>query len=383
MTASTTYYYRIYTKGSDLTSWAEATFRTAPPPTAASGFTFIALGDSRPEHSSSPPTQDALDLAVEMRRHTFDLAIHSGDIVNSGGICTGDDSSWNQYIRAYFGLYRESVGSIPFYPSIGNHELYGGNCGVQGYTDVYFLPGNAPVGHREEYYSFDWGNAHFVALDTTQDYSPGSAQYTWLVSDLQTSTQPWKLLFFHHPAYSSGPHGSTSEVQIDLLPVFEAYGVDVVFNGHDHHYERTCPIRDGACTTPQDGGVVYYVTGGGGAPLYPSLGAWFTQYHSSFYHFVKAQLSDCLLSLEAIDAQGSVFDAYEIDHCPTPTAPKHHLYLPLVPNPSQASDPPGRTSLAPPPAQREPRRDAKPHTIALCALASPLCATRRAAGQKH
>jgi len=314
LTAGTTYHYKTYTSGSDVTPWSEITFTTAPAATVP-GFTFIAFGDSRPGTNSSPPSQGALDVAAEMERHSFDLLLHTGDIVNAGGICSGSDSVWNQYMRAYFDLYQESMGDVPFYPSIGNHEPYGGGCGYQGYTDVYYLPENAFSGDEEEYYSFDWGNAHFVALDTNQSFSTGSAQHNWLVNDLQASTRPWKFVFFHHPAYSSGPHGSTSEVQTYLVPIFEAYGVDVVFYGHDHHYERTCPILNGACTTPQDGGVVYYVTGGGGAPLYPAGGAWFTACSGSFYHFLEIEVNDCRLGVDTIDTNGSVFDRYEIDHC--------------------------------------------------------------------
>ncbi len=318
LAADTTYYYRVYTDGDDVTPWSGITFTTASGPTAP-GFTFVALGDSRPWGVSSPPSQGALDVAAEMDEHSFDLALHTGDIVYSGGICSGSNSSWSQYIRAYFDVYEESMGDIPFYPSVGNHELNGDSCGYQGYTDVYDLPGNAPSGDEEEYYSFDWGNAHFVALDTNQGYSVGSAQYNWLVSDLQTSMQPWKFVFFHHPAYSSGPHGSTSEVQTHLVPIFETYGVDIVFNGHDHHYERTCPILDDACTTPQEGSVVYVVTGGGGAPLYLASGDWFTAYRSSLYHFLKVEVNDCWLYLDAIDTEGRVFDSYEIDRCGSPT----------------------------------------------------------------
>jgi len=314
LAVNTTYYYRIYTSGSDVTPWPEVTFTTAPGATA-SQFTFIALGDSRPATNSSPPGQGALDVAAEMEQHSFDLALHTGDIVNSGGICSGDDSAWNQYIRAYFDLYAESMGDVPFYPNVGNHELSGGSCGYEGYTDVYYLPENASAGDEEEYYSFDWGNAHFVALDTNQSYSTGSAQYNWLVNDLQASTRPWKLVFFHHPAYSSGSHGSTSAVQTHLVPIFETYGVDVVFSGHDHHYERTCAILNDVCTTPQDGGVVYYVTGGGGAPLYSVAGAWFTAYSGSLYHFLEVETNDCWLRVDTIDANGNVFDSYEIDHC--------------------------------------------------------------------
>lgn len=317
LTADTTYYYKVYTGGEDVTPWSEITFTTAPESTA-SQFTFVAFGDSRPDGASSLPSQGALGVAAEIGQHGFDLALHTGDIVNSGGICSGSDSSWNQYIRAYFGLYRESMGHIPFYPSVGNHELFGGNCGYQGYTDVYYLPESVPSGHEKEYYSFDWGNAHFVALDTNQDYSVGSSQYNWLVNDLRISAQPWNFVFLHHPAYSSGHHGSTSEVPTHLVSIFEAYCVDVVFSGHDHHYERTCPILNGACTTPQDGGIVYFVTGGGGAPLYPASSNWFTAYSASLNHFLKVEVGDCRLHLDAIDANGNVFDSREIDRCGSP-----------------------------------------------------------------
>jgi len=325
LTADTTYYYKVYTGGEDLTPWSEITFTTAPESTALR-FTFVALGDSRPSGASSPPGQGALDVAAEMDQHSFDLAVHTGDIVYRGGFCSGSDSSWNQYIRAYFDLYRESMGDIPFYPSVGNHELSGDSCGYQGYIDVYDLPGNAPSGHEEEYYSFDWGNAHFVALDTNQSYSAGSTQYNWLVNDLQTSTQPWKFVFFHYPPYSSGYHGSFGSVRTHLVPIFETYGVDVVFNGHDHSYERTCPILDGACATPQDGGVVYFVTGGAGAPLYSAGSDWFTARSYSLHHFLKVEVNDCGLHLSAIDTNGNVFDSYEIDHCGSPT----QTYLPLI-----------------------------------------------------
>jgi hypothetical protein len=318
LTPDTNYYYRVFTGGDDVTPWSEITFTTGPE-SAGPRFTFVVLGDGRPNHASSPPNQGAVDVAIEMDKHSFDLALHTGDIVHSGGICSGSDSSWNQYIRGYFDLYRDSMGDTPFYPSVGNHELYGGTgCGYQGYTDVYHLPVNAPSVDAEEYYSFDWGNAHFVALDTNQVYSPGSPQCNWLVKDLRTSAQPWKFVFFHHPAYSSGRHGSTSAVQTQLVPVFETYGVDVVFNGHDHGYERTCPILNDACVTPQDGGVVYYVAAGGGAPLYSTRGDWFTVYRASFYHFLAVEVNDCRLHLDAIDTAGNVFDSYEIDRCASP-----------------------------------------------------------------
>jgi hypothetical protein len=89
LTAGITYHYKTYTSGSDVTPWPEITFTTAPAATVP-GFTFIAFGDSRPSTNSSPPSQGALDVAAEMERHSFDLLLHTGDIVNAGGICSGN-----------------------------------------------------------------------------------------------------------------------------------------------------------------------------------------------------------------------------------------------------------------------------------------------------
>jgi len=323
--AETTYYYRVHIDDNDVTPWPEIAFTTASDSTATQ-LAFVVLGDSRPYDVSLPPSPGAQNMAAEIEQHSFDLALHTGDIVDKGGNCSGSDSSWDQYTWAYFQLYQQIMGDTAFYPSVGNHELGGGSCGYQGYTDVYYLPGNAPFGHKEEYYSFDWGNAHFVALDTNQDYGTGSTQYNWLVNDLQASTQPWKFVLFHHPAYSSGSHsGSTSEIQTHLVPIFETYSVDVVFNGHDHHYERTCPILNNTCTTLQDGGVVYYVTGGGGGPLLSAFGDWFTLFfNDDLNHFLEIKIDDCRLRLDAVDTDDNIFDSYEIDRCgdlaPTPPA---------------------------------------------------------------
>jgi hypothetical protein len=337
LTAGSRYYYRVYTAGQDVTPWAEVSFRTAPA-SSSTDLTFAVLGDSRPWGASKPPSQGAWDVAAELARHTFDLALHVGDIVHSGGVCAGNDSGWQQYIRAYFDVYQASAGHTPFYPAVGNHELNGGSCGYESYTDVYQLRGNAPTGAKEEYYSFDWANAHFVSLDSSQDYTEGSTQHNWLVRDLKSTTQPWIFVFFHYPAYSSGAHGSTDAVQTQLVPVFETYGVDIVFAGHDHQYERTCPIRKGACTTPQAGGVLYFVTGGAGAPLYGAAGDWFTEYGAEVYHFLLVDVQDCRLRVEAFDVEGQTFDSYKLDLCSSgpsriPNEHRRSLAAPVRPLP--------------------------------------------------
>ena len=154
-----------------------------------------------------------------------------------------------------------------------------------------------------------------MALDTNQSYASGSAQYNWLVNDLASTHKDWRFVFFHHPPYSSSTHGSDSNVCNTLGPVFQTYHVSLVFAGHDHDYERTWPMLNGAVSTICDGGVVYVVTGGAGAPLYSAGASYFTAYSSSRYHFTRVQVAGCKLTLQAIDTNGNVFDTCELDRC--------------------------------------------------------------------
>jgi hypothetical protein len=239
-------------------------------------------------------------------------------MIHGGGICSGSDSAWEQYIRGYLNLHRDTIKHVPLFPSIGNHELDGGSCGYQSYTNVFHLPTNAPTGAEEQYYSFHWAGAHLIALDSSGNLHRGSPQYMWLLDELKGSTDEWKFVFFHHPAYSSGIHGSEPLLWEKLPPLFETYGVDVVFSGHDHNYERTCAILQGTCAFPSEGGVVYYVTGGAGAPLYPAGNDWFTAHSASLHHFLLVQVNDCWLRIEAVDESGNVFDSFTLDRCSSP-----------------------------------------------------------------
>jgi hypothetical protein len=308
------YNYRVFCGGIDLTPWPQASFSAAPS-TGTSTFRFAVLGDSRPDSAGALPRPGARAIAAQMARKSFDLVLHTGDLVYSGGACDGVDNSWSQYARAYFGLYQETIGNVPWYLSIGNHELDGGSCGYSSYRGMYQLPTNAPEGAEEQYYSFNWGAVHFIALDTSQSLHRGSPQYMWLLDDLKTSPQEWKFVFFHLPAYSSGIHGSDALLQEKLPPLFELYGVDAVFSGHDHDYERTCSILQGACVDPAQGGVVYYVTGGGGAPAYPAGSDWFTAYGSGVNHFLLVEVDGCRLRIDATDANGNIFDTVELNRC--------------------------------------------------------------------
>ena len=137
------------------------------------------------------------------------------------------------------------------------------------------------------------------ALDTNQAFDKASAQYKWLEQQLSASTSAWKIPVFHHPPYSSGAHGSDLTVRAALSPLFEKYKVQLVLTGHDHHYERTKPQN----------GVVYVVTGGGGAGLRSVKPSSFTEVAQSRLEFTALTVDGEKLVLEAIDDKGVAFDS--------------------------------------------------------------------------
>jgi hypothetical protein len=189
---------------------------------------------------------------------------------------------------------------------LGNHE----NDSPY-YFDVFHFPGN------ERWYSFDYGNVHFVALeiDWSSSYAPGSEQSQWLENDLAHTDQLWKVIFFHVPLYTSGPHGydpEISQLREALEPLFTQYGVDLVFNGHDHDYERSVA-----------NGVVHIVAGGGGAPLgFKAKSNPASVYFTNTYHAVLISATDSLLTIAGVRPDGLRFDEF--------TLRKYRYFLPIV-----------------------------------------------------
>ena len=131
---------------------------------------------------------------------------------------------------------------VPFYAALGNHDDP---------TQRYYKPFNM---NGERFYTFTKGSARFFVLDSNY---MDQTQLKWLEEQLSKATDRWKIAYFHHPLYSSGgAHGSEVDLRVQVEPLFIKYGVDVVFAGHEHFYERI---------KPQNG--VYYFTEGGSAKL--------------------------------------------------------------------------------------------------------------------
>jgi predicted phosphodiesterase len=282
--------YRVSTDGVEL---ASGSFRTAAAPDQV--FSFAVIGDS------GTGSRDQYAVADRMVALDPDLVLHTGDVVYPNGQAAG-------YDPFFFQPYQTLAKRAPIYPVLGNHDYHSQRG--QPYLDAFYLPQNNPA-NTERYYSFDWGSAHFTALDFNT--GPDAKQIEWLKNDLASTDKPWKFVFYHQAIYSSGPHGyeNWAEAKRNLLaPIFEQNKVDVVFNGHDHDYERTQPIN----------GVVYIVSGGGGGPLYQVKPQAFSAYAETTYHTVFVTLGGCTLIVQAIKPDGTVFDATLLEKtCVAPT----------------------------------------------------------------
>ena len=156
---------------------------------------------------------------------------------------------WARWIAPYRGAFGPGGDVNRFFPTLGNHDWR--TAGAQPYLDYFELPGN------ERYYDLERGDVHLFFLDSDPHEPDGvtrdSLQARWLRDGLARSKASHKWVFFHHPPWSSGPHGSTTELQWP----FRAWGATAVFSGHDHDYERV-----------DVAGMPYVVAGTGGMSLY-------------------------------------------------------------------------------------------------------------------
>jgi hypothetical protein len=277
LSPDTIYCYSLELEGEPATT--PTGFRTAPAPGSQEKVTFAAFGDS------GEAGDDQYAVLAQLQTVPMRLMIHTGDIAY-------EDGTMKQFEETYFDIYRPILDSIAMFPSIGNHDDH------ENYRKVYDLPW-AQSG--KSWYSFDYGNIHFVALDSTD---LGDEQARWLDRDLADNRLGWTVVYGHHPAFSSGEHGNTSAMQDLFVPIFEKHHVDLVLAGHDHDYERMIPQN----------GVNYVVTGGGGRGTRPVGSSDFTAYAEDVLHFVYVEVEGNQLLLHAIDGVGVEFDQLAITH---------------------------------------------------------------------
>ena len=295
-------YHRVEMKGLqpgtrytyDLTSYgagARGSFVTAPAGDAP--FTFLVVGDTRTRHEFHRR------VAAKMSAEKPSFILHAGDLVSNGLI--SDD--WD----TFFDIERDLLRTTAFYPVFGNHERN---------ADVFSRYFDFPDGDGH-HYSFDWGSAHIVALDSNEVGASPAARaafrqeiLAWLKEDLRRNKQSLTFVYFHHPIYSAVETRKASAAKLSELyePLLLEGGVTAVFAGHDHNYQHHL-VK----------GIHHIVTGGGGAPLYevdpiPEL----TLKAVKTENYVRVIVDGPKAKVDAFDLDGNVIESFEMTGRPTP-----------------------------------------------------------------
>ncbi|MFM1875579.1 MAG: hypothetical protein RL266_1316 [Bacteroidota bacterium] len=240
----TKYYYEIRAGEQVLMNRSENLyFRTHPDKESKVKVHGWVLGDCGTANDDQRAVRDA--YYNYMGQRATDMILFLGDNAYQRG-------TDNEYQKALFeDMYEARLQNSVSWSCIGNHDGSSAKSESQSgpYYDIFHFPTNAECGGvasgTEAYFSFDYGNVHFISLDSHQsDRSVGGAMYTWCENDLANTSAKWIIAFWHHPAYSMGSHNSDKEPRLvqmreNFIPLMEKYGVDVIFSGHSHSYERS------------------------------------------------------------------------------------------------------------------------------------------------
>lgn len=315
LTPGSKYHYRVTVDGEIHVG----SFRSAPD-TSATAVKFLAYGDTR----TYPANHDQVAAAMVATYvedgdfQSFILAV--GDLVGNGNSEVDWDS---QFFNPSYPNIREMLASLPYQSCMGNHE--GTGTLYKRYFPYPYVAGR--------YWSFDYGQAHFVVVDQYTSYGPGSAQLTWIESDLASTAKPWKFICLHEPGWSAGNHENDADVQNYIQPLCEQYGVSILFAGHNHYYARAVV-----------NGVQHVTTGGGGAPLYSPNPSYPNVVSTArAHHFCTVEIDGDVLDFKAITSAGVAIDSFTVtppvgvtsDEA-GPPVPDFVLY-PAFPNPCNSS----------------------------------------------
>ena len=242
LSQGTPYKYRVG-DGAGLASGA--TFSTAVTP--GQTFTFAAIGDFGGGGTGETQTANTIATAGTAFVQTV-----GDNIYPTAGLPDPDfNSIYSDFDQRLYKPFAAVINSQSFFPANGNQEYYGDGA----FWDNFPMPGA-----NHSYYSYDWGDAHMLVLDSEQPMAPSSAQYQFAQSDLAAhQASAWRIAIIQRPPYSSSSTNSSSDVvRNNLVPLFQQQHVSLVLSGNSHNYERTFPLID---SVPATGGVTYIVSG--------------------------------------------------------------------------------------------------------------------------
>jgi hypothetical protein len=273
-----------------------------PSPTATNSISFktgisVIYGDSQYiyDQTYAPTDQPNRDLANQIAAVKPDVIFSTGDMVDDGR----KQNDWDRFNS----INQEILPSAKYFPALGNHEKE-----FEIDTKVFE---RFPLLKDTPYYSVDFDECHYVILDSNLvsplvNSDQKNAQVSWLIQDLSAhQSSKFTAILMHHPIYAEDNPQDPQGLRSTLEPIFKQYGVDIVFSGHDHFYQRL-----------EKDGITYVVGGGGGA-----IGIWKTpdqniaQYEKAYKHtfeFVKSKRDGSSINYSTIDEKGTLIDSFTI-----------------------------------------------------------------------
>ena len=267
---------------------ADSYFRTAPLPGAS--FRFAWEADMR----TNVAPHDQISALIYAANPV--LLLQGGDVCSS--------STYSVYKNEFFRPNELNlISHVPFAWAPGNHETWSTNT-------MAFSKAPQSSSNIEDYYSFDYGDIHFVVLNTQLSYTVGSAQYNWVMSDLTNTTSKWKIVIGHIPGYTAGGSGAHVEDQNMIamaVNIFVPKGVDLVLNGHNHFYQHN-----------RVSGLDHVVIGSAGAPLYPTGTASYTIKSISSYCYGIFDFTPNSLKMMVYDNVNTLLDTLTLIKAPVP-----------------------------------------------------------------
>lgn len=306
----TRYLYRV----GDGACWSEPhAFVTAG--ASVPEFKFLVFGDS--QSSNYNVWRSTLHQAYQANPDAVFLT-NVGDLVDIGQ----DYAQWKAWLDAAQGV----VDTIPVMPVTGNHEAYTPERRFSMpvlFTALLKLPANGPEGLTGQVYSFDYGDAHFVILDSQENeeklFAPNmlEQQRVWLEKDLAATEKRWKIVFMHRPPYNNKTVEANNNIRLAFVPIIDKYHVDVVFTGHDHVYARTYPLQGGMVVDNPAKGTVYVATGRSGTKTYSTSSA--RDWNEVFFNpldqpnYLIVEVKRDSMTVRALKQNGVLIDAWEIN----------------------------------------------------------------------
>jgi len=241
---STEYYYEVAdNNGVLMPASTDLFFKTHPTIGTVQPISVWVLGDCGTGNTNARNVRDAY--------YNYAGNNHTDAILMLGDNAYGDGTDLEYQDAVFENMYEDKLQNTILWSCIGNHDGHSANSNTETgpYYDIFTFPTSGESGGlasgTESFYSFDYGNIHFICLNSTDaDRNIGSPMYVWAENDIQNTTQDWIVAYWHHPAYTKGSHDSDTEYSLvqmreNFVPMLEDNGIDLVLSGHSHTYERS------------------------------------------------------------------------------------------------------------------------------------------------